>query len=291
MNRIIRVVAIAMVPLVLWAGWTALSWGIAGRYDVDARRLAYNIEVTDEDYAANVQRSVEFGRKAVQWHPTHPEYLYLLARQLLIRGQVEAQPSDYVEARQMIDRSLAERPEWPPTWALLVRLKATAGEIDSELSDAMIAAATYGPWEQDVLVALAQVGTANFARLSDAAQDEVLGAIRRGLKGRGTRADLVARLVQLGVLGWTPEFVAGMLGILAVEDWTISPRAHALTALTLWPVADREARKSLAVKLAQVVGEARLPLQEIREAGADDFLCLYLPRTGRLYNRLCGNVF
>lgn len=102
-------------------------------------------------------------------------------------------------------RSLDRRPTSPYTWANLAFVKSRLGTLDAEFYRAIDTAASLGPWEPEVQLALAEVGVRYWDRLPEATRRIIHAAIGRGLKRQdGKLFDLALAYGRMDVMCATP---------------------------------------------------------------------------------------
>ena len=119
--------------------------------------------------------------------PGNPMYLEDLVRLRILHasrpGSVESVRKH--ELRRLlpeIREAIRLRPVSPYTWTALLYVKSEVGERDEEFSLALANATKLGPWEPEVQLVVADVGTANWKELNAMQRDIVRRDILRGMR-------------------------------------------------------------------------------------------------------------
>lgn len=117
-----------------------------------------------------------------------------------------AAASELRQALEYFRLSARARPTSPYTWANIAFMQSRLGVLDAEFYRSIENAATLGPWEPEVQLALADIGFRYWNRLPKATRDTIHQTIRRGLKRQDEKLfDRASRYGRLDVMCATPD--------------------------------------------------------------------------------------
>ncbi|GJM05308.1 MAG: hypothetical protein DHS20C09_12990 [marine bacterium B5-7] len=163
-NIFSRILALVVIPVILYMVYIAGSWGLADFYYRSAERELNNwqsgkITLEDKDW----DRLRTNLTKAVDLDPNNPEFHEKLA--LSIEGRflnvVSKEPKAQVYrdlALQHYRKSVQLRPVWPYAWANLASIKYRLGQIDEEFFEALHNVVKLGPWEPGLQRLVIEIG-------------------------------------------------------------------------------------------------------------------------------------
>ena len=181
-----RLVALLLIPLLLYLVWVAGSWGLADVYARPAineikrwQENKKNLELKDWD-----RLRIEL-EKALQLDPDNPDTNHFMAL-ALEGGYVDYPPraaSAQASRRIALDyyrKAGRLRPAWPYTWVDLALVKYRLGEMDTEFYKAWHRSVELGPWEPGVQKVAAGIGLHGWNVLTKEDHAFTLEVIRKG---------------------------------------------------------------------------------------------------------------
>ena len=180
---------LALIPalFLLLLGIPVIKWGIA---DIKAYPARYAIAEWEKDSRFPSQEELDKAIKAINtaisWQPNNPEVSDLKGRlnhyKALISENQLVRNSALQEALKSYKHSIAQRPQWPYSWANLALIKAQLGEFDNDYKQAIRQSATNGPWENAVNIAITEAGLIGWRTLSSEEQLLIIENIQRGMR-------------------------------------------------------------------------------------------------------------
>ena len=170
-----RYLALAAIPLLIGAGWTAARWGLADLYYQPAVGQFKTLRDTKTALSGAERQAAESQlRRALALDPNNPFIHEYLASALQMQGG-PARRAALQQAMAHYRRSIALRPVWPYAWLGLATAKYEAGQIDAEYDAALRQAARLGPAEQVVQRYIIELG---LGRWADASEENRLFTLR-----------------------------------------------------------------------------------------------------------------
>ena len=183
-----RLIALLLIPVLLFLTYVAGSWGLA---DVYARPTINEIrswqkgkkQLEEKDWA-RVQTELE---KALALDPNNPDTNHFMA--IALEGQYADLPPKTVDAeparRAALDyyrKAVQLRPVWPYTWIDLALVKYRLGERDKEFYDAWHRGVELGPFEPGVQQVAAGIGLHGWNSFTKEDRTFTLDVIKRGVR-------------------------------------------------------------------------------------------------------------
>lgn len=150
--------------LLLFVLISALRFGSAEFFSLNARRNMEEWKATQSPPVAeqilSVVHQLDIARFLADSNPDHHEDI---ARLFLIRAALPDTPPDakqelLLQGMLEIRTSISLRPVSPYSWTILLMLKRDLHEFDAEFRHALHRAIELGPWEPELLTAVADVG-------------------------------------------------------------------------------------------------------------------------------------
>lgn len=167
--------ALAAIPLLICAGWTAARWGLADLYYQPVVSQFKTLRDTKTALSGVERQAAEAQlRRALALDPNNPFIHEYLASALQMQGGT-ARRAALQQAMAHYRRAIRERPVWPYAWLGLATAKYEAGQIDAEYDAALRQAARLGPAEQVVQRYIIELG---LGRWADAAEADRLFTLR-----------------------------------------------------------------------------------------------------------------
>ena len=180
-----RLAAAGLIPLLLTAGWFALSEGMvavlwggvhshASLWDDGAESLAPEDSV----------RSRDFVEQALDWDPADPQLLQTAGRIYWWGAWLQRDDPALVQSR--VSRSLdyyreaiRRRPAWPAAWLDLAYAKHRQGDWGEEFQRAFARGWDNGSWREPVIRTAVELGLDAWDRLSEANRRILYSALYR----------------------------------------------------------------------------------------------------------------
>lgn len=176
-----RYLALAAIPLLICAGWTAARWGAADLYYQPAVGQFKTLRDTKTALSGAERQAAETSlRRALALDPNNPFIHEYLASALQMQGGA-ARRTALQQAMAHYRRAIAERPVWPYAWLGLATAKYEAGQIDAEYDAALRQAARLGPAEQVVQRYIIELGLGRWADASEEDRLFTLSIIARAM--------------------------------------------------------------------------------------------------------------
>ena len=182
-----KILAIILIPVLLFLIYVAGKWGLADVYSRPAINQLTEwrqgrLQLEDKDW----DRYTRDLKKALQLDPDNPEILEWLG--MAVEGRyvrfAPNYPFAYDQRHAAADyyrKSIRLRPTWPYTWEDLALVKYRLDEIDAEFYKAMHMAVHYGPGQAGVQSAVSELGILLWQHLPANEQSFVLGVMKNGL--------------------------------------------------------------------------------------------------------------
>ena len=200
-------VAAVLIPVLLYLGYVAVSWGLADVYYRPGKavlerwkRKEAQLEQQDWD---RMRRQMD---RALKLAPSNPDIMHACGSALEGRyirnapGDRIAQPARR-QAADYYRAAISRRPTWPFTWADLALVKYRLDELDDEFYHALYQSTAVGPWEPGVQRVVAYIGLKLWDRLTGTDREFIRKTILRSLEHANT------------------EHVSGMLEMLEEFDF------------------------------------------------------------------------
>ncbi|MEH6825761.1 MAG: hypothetical protein V7629_17845 [Motiliproteus sp.] len=185
------VIALLLLLIIGWALQAAARAGLSDLYAFQVSSYTQKWAAADDPSDAAITNKewleVSGAIDRLLWLvPEHPDYLQAagIAYGLYAnKGTVATERVDALLAlsADFYRQSLSSRPAWPYAWGNLVLLKAGQGQLDAEFYHALERAATLGPWEPEVQMALTEAGLAHWSALNAVAKGIVVATVSRGI--------------------------------------------------------------------------------------------------------------
>lgn len=282
---------VVIVVLCLYLAYVAGKWGLADYYAEQSYQTLVSWR-TDELTLDSWAEAHDALRRALELDPMHPTYHHRMGRLYHLRLRMEPLQRDEwgALAKQHFHESLAVRPYWPLTWANLALVKRDLAEFDNEMVEALVNAATYGPWEPGVHEMLAEVGLPYLAAFSGDAKAAITGSIARGLRSPVPRAPraVLEKLKQYQA-SIDQDLAAALESMLVSEEWTDAKEIlFTEVSLMLWNEWSPAGRRAL---MDNIMGSTdRLPvLNLVSRYGKLGMVCPRLPRDNK-FQRFCRDL-
>jgi hypothetical protein len=178
----------------------ALRFGIAELYSLSANRTMQDWKLASQSPSVveieSVASQLNTARFLSGSNPVHHENI---ARLNLIRAALADVNPD--EKKSILRRGLAEihtaislRPVSPYSWTILLLIKRDLGEFDAEFIHALHRAVELGPWEPELLTALADVGLSAWTAMPAAEQALIQQVFVRGIERQGSSMKEIAEV-------------------------------------------------------------------------------------------------
>ncbi len=183
-----RLIALLLIPVLLYITYVAGSWGLA---DVYARPVINEIrkwqkgekQFVEKDWT-RVRTDLE---KALALDPNNPDTNHFMA--IALEGQYADLPPKTVDAeparRAALDyyrKAVRLRPVWPYTWIDLALVKYRLGELDKEFYDAWHRSVELGPFEPGVQQVAAGIGLHGWNGFTKEDRIFTLDVIKQGVR-------------------------------------------------------------------------------------------------------------
>ena len=194
-----RLIALLLIPCLLYLAWMAGSRGLADVYS----RPVIN-EIRDWQEGKRTLALKDWGRlqadlgKALALDPNNPDTNHFMA--IALEGQYAELPPEAVKAgsarRAALDfyrKAVRLRPVWPYTWIDLALVKYRLGELDEEFYTAWHRGVELGPWEPGVQRVAAEIGLHGWIDLTKDDRAFTLEVIKKGV----SHSDAVHALAML----------------------------------------------------------------------------------------------
>ena len=180
-----KILALILIPVLLFFTYVAGSWGLA---DIYARPAILKLNKWKQgvvkiapaewkELNAKLSRAAELDGTNPEIH----EWLGLAIEGPYIGGSVDWNKAS--AARQLAAAQYREsirlQPTWPYAWADLATVKFRLREFDGELLNAMHKSIELGPWEPGIQRVVADIGMSIWFRLKDPDREFILDLIRR----------------------------------------------------------------------------------------------------------------
>ena len=177
-----------LTVFLLFVIFSAARIGVAEKFSGRARYAMHTWSTgkaqADPSSEATVSRELDLARL---FAPDNPDNIEDQARLALIRaslpGLSESERNTLLaQGIKQIHEAIALRPVSSYSWATLLMLKRERAEYDAEFRLALERAVTLGPWEPEVQLIVADVGSSAWTALPRAEQDMLQKNFVRGLK-------------------------------------------------------------------------------------------------------------
>lgn len=184
---VLRVLAVCLVPILLYLGYESARRFVAAVY-VHQARAEFNLWEQGKA-KSTYQRWLAIKQDyatARQWEPDNPDLKFDLARVLAYRTD-----DDPVTSQQWIQRlqqalslnieGLSQRPTWPYAWGHFVAVKSALEQFDADFNQGLQNLWQYGPAEPSLLLLSTRIGLARWRYLPRETQTTVLHSVRNSL--------------------------------------------------------------------------------------------------------------
>lgn len=280
---------VPLIGLCLVLAFVVGRWGLADHYGEAAYQTIISWGATVPALADWEQATAPL-QKAIALDPGNPRYNQRMGRLSDLHRAVlnDDQMAWGNRAKDEFNASLVVRPRWPLAWANLALVKASLGEFDGELNQAVDHAVKYGPWEPGVQQIIASVGSAGLGRFPRSIRDEIVANDVRGALSpvRGAPDDVLAMLFKYPVEDL--RVVLSSIGrAMLANEWDDGHRRNFVRfTLQYWMFYPAEQQHALLGRLVSVAGDWGV-LNQVRRYKKLDLVCPELA-SSRIVDQFCG---
>jgi len=178
----------------------AVRFGLSELFSLSANRTMQDWKLASQSPSINKIESVASQLKSARFFSgNNPVQHENIARLNLIRAALPDVNSDAKKSwlrlgLSEIKTAITLRPVSPYSWTILLLIKRDLGEFDAEFIHALHQATELGPWEPELLAALADVGLSAWTSMPAAEQALIQQVFVRGIERQGNSMKKIAEV-------------------------------------------------------------------------------------------------